>query len=159
MSIISKLNMTAPIIFLNPYFNRDCGLINRVVELGGIGVIDLATTDSSSFMSDVLTPYAVRVHPDDRFLSEMGHQIKLAIIPFEDCDQLDSLPEKAFARFSFPVLIEVGSTEHALKAEKLGAEGLIIRGNEGSGWVSPVHGFVMLQRILEVTRLPVFLQG
>ena len=159
MSIISKLNMTAPIIFLNPYFNRDCGLINRVVELGGIGVIDLATTDSSSFMSDVLTPYAVRVHPDDRFLSEMGHQIKLAIIPFEDCDQLDSLPEKAFVRFSFPVLIEVGSTEHALKAEKLGAEGLIIRGNEGSGWVSPVHGFVLLQRILEVTRLPVFLQG
>ncbi|MGC8660660.1 MAG: nitronate monooxygenase, partial [Desulfomonilaceae bacterium] len=159
MNIITKLNLSAPIIFVNPYFNQDCGLINAVTKLGGIGVLDLATADCSSFMSNVMAPFAVRVHPDDNFLSEMADQIKLAIIPFEGWNKMLSFPEGTFSNFPFPVLVEVGSAEQGIKAEKLGAQGLIVRGNEGSGWVSPIHGFVLLQRVLEITTLPVFLQG
>ena len=52
MNIISQLNMTLPIIFINPYFNQDCRLIDKVTELGGVGVIDHVTAGPALFASD-----------------------------------------------------------------------------------------------------------
>ncbi|MGC8602261.1 MAG: SDR family NAD(P)-dependent oxidoreductase [Desulfomonilaceae bacterium] len=159
MNIIDKLNMTLPIIFVNPYFNRDMRLINKIEEMGGIGVIDHASNGLHSFNQEVMTPCGIRTHFNDPLLLEKTEKVKLAIIPLEDWDQLDSIGEKVFSQFSFPVISEISNAQQALNAENWGAEGLIVRGNEAGGWVSQLHGFVLLQQILEVSNLPVFLQG
>lgn len=159
MNTISKFNPSVPIIFVNPYFNMSFDLIRKVVELGGIGVIDHVTAGPARFDPDSSTPYGVRIHLNDPMLHSGNNRIGLAIIPLEDCDSLESIKDHAFSNLSVPILAEVGCIDHVKHAERVGAQGLIVRGNEGPGWVSRIHGFVLLQQVLDVSELPVFLQG
>ncbi|MGP8283785.1 MAG: SDR family NAD(P)-dependent oxidoreductase [Desulfomonilaceae bacterium] len=159
MNIISQLNMTLPIIFINPYFNQDCRLIDKVTELGGVGVIDHVTAGPALFASDTSISRGIRAHLNNLTHAEKASGIKLAIVPMEDCDLFESLEQGSLSKFSFPVLVEVGSIEHVRQAERLRAQGLIVKGTEGGGWVSATHGFVLLQQVLEASRLPVFHQG
>lgn len=159
MNTISKFSPSVPIIFVNPYFNRSFNLIRKVIELGGIGVIDHVTAGPARFDPDNSNSYGVRVHLNDPMLHSGNDRIGLAIIPLDDCDALESIENHAFSNLSAPVLVEVGGIDHVKHAERLGAQGLIVRGNEGPGWVSRTHGFVLLQKVLEISELPVFLQG
>ncbi len=68
MKTISELNIVTPIIFVNPYFNKDFTLIAKVNQAGGIGVIDHVTVGPARFEPDDSTPYGIRVHVDDPLL-------------------------------------------------------------------------------------------
>ena len=159
MKTISELNIGKPIIFVNPYFNKDFTLIAKVNQAGGIGVIDHVTAGPARFEPDDSTPYGIRVHVDDPLLEGSNKRIKLGIIPLEDNDRLVSLEDSFFLKLSIPVFVEVGCLSDVSNAQRIGAAGLIVRGSEGPGWVSPTHGFVLLQQIIQMANLPVFHQG
>jgi acyl transferase domain-containing protein/NAD(P)H-dependent flavin oxidoreductase YrpB (nitropropane dioxygenase family) len=57
------------------------------------------------------------------------------------------------------ILLEAVCVEEAHLGELLGVDGLIAKGNESGGRVGEETTFVLLQRILKTTRLPVFAQG
>ncbi len=66
---------------------------------------------------------------------------------------------KSLHRAGRLVWIEVTSVEEAMKAEHLGADGLLVKGNEAAGMVGEKTSFVLLQQILPKTTLPVWVQG
>ena len=81
------------------------------------------------------------------------------LVPLEDADSWAGLEANHLKKSPFPVAAEVGNSAQALAAEHAGAAVSIARGNEGPGWVSQTGGLVLLQELLNVSELPVFLQG
>ena len=151
-------NMKIPVIYVNPPFYTDPGLIESVYRAGGLGIVDrVVATDSHSGIAPAV-PHGVRISLEHLKDVTQDSSMRLAVLPLDDADGLVSLESGAFG-LPVPVAVEVGSAAQALQAEKAGAAALIARGNEGPGWVSPTSGLVLLQEILEMTGLPVFLQG
>ncbi len=152
-------NLRIPVIYVNPYFNTDYGLMKEVIEAGAMGVVDHATAGASPIELPSNLNYGVRCNYRD--LSVYGAQpnIRLAILPLTDIEDLETVEPGRLSGLTFPVFVEVGSAEHAQVAERAGAGGLIARGSEGPGWVSETNGFVLLQKLLRSSGLPTFLQG
>lgn len=58
------------------------------------------------------------------------------------------------------IIYQVFDLESALLAQKSGADGLIIKGNEGAGKVAYESSFVLFQRVIQaITEIPVWVQG
>jgi phosphopantetheine--protein transferase-like protein len=156
MKLRLPFELKIPVLYVNPPFHNDPGLVEEVSLSGGLGIVDCVTSQGFEISSDV--PHGIRIGlgklPDIAASANM----KVVLIPLEDSGLVADLEPGALST-RLPVLVEVGSAEQARAAEMAGAVGLVARGNEGPGWVSETHGFVLLQKILAVTQLPVFLQG
>ena len=151
--------MKVPVLYVNPTPYHDPGLIESVYRAGGLGIVDqVAGTDSGPPVAPNV-PHGVRVSLDRLADTAGGSDLRLAVVPLDDAEGLAALKPGALAELSIPVVVEVSCAAQAAQAEKAGAAALIARGNEGPGWVSPLSGLVLLQEILEITELPVFLQG
>ena len=159
MNASDKLNLSIPIIFVNPYFNVSFDLIANVYRFGAIGVIDHVTAGPSRISPDGKTPYGVRCRMSDPMLRAGNDIVRLAIIPVEDSVALADSADGELSRLPFPVMVEVANIEDTRHAERAGACGVIAKGAECGGWTSKTHGFVLLQQILQSSGLPVFLQG
>lgn len=57
------------------------------------------------------------------------------------------------------VWLEVCSVQQAALGAALGVDGLVAKGNECSGWVADETAFILLQRLLAETTLPVYAYG
>ncbi|HLZ86588.1 MAG TPA: nitronate monooxygenase, partial [Puia sp.] len=58
------------------------------------------------------------------------------------------------------VFYQVGTAEQAFRAKEEGADGLIIKGNEGAGWVSDESSFILLQGIVgKLADIEIWVQG
>ena len=152
-------NLKAPVLYINPFFNTDSKLIEEVTMAGALGVIDHATAGVSSVSVPPDLQHGVRVKLRDLPAHSGNTNIRLAIVPLSDVEDMASMDAGSLTMVPFPVFVEVGSSKDALIAERVGASGLIARGSEGPGWVSETNGFVLLQKILQSSTLPVFLQG
>lgn len=62
-------------------------------------------------------------------------------------------------KFGVSVLAQVTSLEDAEAAAQLGADGLVVKGNESGGPVGEETTFILLQRIVPKTSLPVWARG
>lgn len=59
-----------------------------------------------------------------------------------------------------PIVFQVTSLQEAKEAERLGAKGIIVKGNEAGGLVGYESTFVLFQRIIhEVQNIPIWVQG
>lgn len=152
-------NIKIPVLYVNPYFNNDPQLIEEVTQAGGLGVVDHATVSRSTMRLSSGVTHGVRCYLKD--LADYGSNsyIRVAIIPLIDVEDMNKGESLSLSKYPFPVFVEAGNADHAMIAEKAGAAGLIVRGSEGPGWVSDTNGFVLLQKILQSSKLPVFLQG
>ncbi|MCA1601958.1 MAG: SDR family NAD(P)-dependent oxidoreductase [Acidobacteria bacterium] len=65
----------------------------------------------------------------------------------------------ALRKFGVRVLVQVTCSEDAEWAEQLGADGLVVKGNESGGRVGEETTFILLQRIVLKTSLPVWARG
>jgi|GEM_PF-5393022 len=149
MNASDKLNLSIPIIFVNPFFNVSFDLIANVYRLGAIGVIDHATAGPSRISPDGKTPYGIRCRLSDPMLKVGNDIVRLAIIPVEDSVALADSEDGELSRAPFPVMVEVANIEDLRHAERAGACGVIAKGAECGGWTSKTHGFVLLQQILQ----------
>ena len=159
MKLVLPFGLEVPVLYVNPPVNADAGLIEEVSRAGGLGIVDHVTSGPVSFDVPSDVPHGVRVSLEELDALKLESNVRLVLVPFDDADLLAALEPGALKRLSVPVLVEVGSSQQALDAEKAGAAGLIARGNEGPGWVSETSGFVLIQEILAVSDLPLFLQG
>ncbi len=159
MRSIGVSGLRIPLLYVNPYFNNDSGLIVEVGQAGGLGVVDHATAGQCLIEVPANVNYGVRVNLRELERYSAAPNVRLAIITLNDVEDLRTLEYGILSRNPFPVFVEVGKAEHASIVKNAGAAGVIVRGSEGPGWVSETNGFVLLQKILQSSDLPVLLQG
>ncbi|MDD3473872.1 MAG: hypothetical protein PHS86_13905, partial [Syntrophaceae bacterium] len=96
-------NLRIPVIYVNPYFNTDYGLMKEVIEAGAMGVVDHATAGASPIELPSNLNYGVRCNYRD--LSVYGAQpnIRLAILPLTDIEDLETVEPGRLSGLTFPV--------------------------------------------------------
>jgi acyl transferase domain-containing protein/NAD(P)H-dependent flavin oxidoreductase YrpB (nitropropane dioxygenase family)/NAD(P)-dependent dehydrogenase (short-subunit alcohol dehydrogenase family) len=94
----------------------------------------------------------------DRVLSELSSNISVAVLsptdPRHVLDRVRALRDRKLA-----VLLEVVSDAEARAGRQAGVDGLIAKGHESGGRVGEETTFVLLQRLLGSTDIPVWAQG
>ncbi|HMK37470.1 MAG TPA: SDR family NAD(P)-dependent oxidoreductase [Desulfomonilaceae bacterium] len=146
-----------PLLYVNPCFHPTPELVEQVSSAGGMGIVDHVTSYGFNVSPDI--SHGIRIRLDRLDSAPVNSGTKIALLPLEDAERLTALKPAALALFGLPVLAEVESAAQAAAAEKAGAAGLVIKGNEGPGRVSETSGLVLLQQVLAAAEIPVFLQG
>jgi len=159
MKLTLPFKLKIPLLYVNPPVNPDADLVEEVSRAGGLGIIDHVTSGAVDWNVSPDVPHGVRVLVKDLDAFTCHAGVVMALIPLEDATSVSGLRPGYLKERSVPVFVEVGGAKQAREAEAAGAAGLIVRGNEGPGWVSETCGFVLLQEILRVASVPVFLQG
>ena len=159
MMLPLPFGLKLPVLYVNPAINADPGLVEEVSRAGGLGIVDRVTSGSAQFKVSHDVPHGVRILIKDLEEFASAGTTRLVLIPLEEAQKVASLKTGSLKQVGTPVLIEVGSPDEAVSAEKAGAAGLVARGHEGPGWVSETSGFVLLQEVRTVSDLPLFLQG
>ncbi len=152
-------DLKIPVLYVNPFFNDDSRLIEETTDAGALGVVDHATAGPCPISLPERLNHGVRCNFRDLARFTRNEKVKLVILPLNDVEDLRNLEAGYLSGIGCPVFVEVGSSDDAATAGRAGAAGLIARGSEGPGWVSETNGFVLLQKILQSSKLPVFLQG
>jgi acyl transferase domain-containing protein/NAD(P)H-dependent flavin oxidoreductase YrpB (nitropropane dioxygenase family)/NAD(P)-dependent dehydrogenase (short-subunit alcohol dehydrogenase family) len=62
-------------------------------------------------------------------------------------------------RHQLKAYLVVSSAEAALAGQAAGVDALVAKGNEAGGWVGDETSFVLLQRLVSLTNLPIWVQG
>ncbi|MFE6616431.1 SDR family NAD(P)-dependent oxidoreductase [Amycolatopsis sp. NPDC057786] len=124
------------VLGVNPLGRPDPGLAAAVARGGGLGIVDIGTTVSTS---DYRFPFGVRIPAGDHVRDEEVRESGAGLV---------LLAEGAVwrGRACLPVLAEVTGVEQAVRMLDAGASGLVARGAEAGG--SDLTTFVLLQRLL-----------
>ncbi|HTN44671.1 MAG TPA: beta-ketoacyl synthase N-terminal-like domain-containing protein, partial [Nitrospiria bacterium] len=101
---------------------------------------------------------------DESFVQEVTNNLpELIRIVVLTCSKasLERLPDvlETFHRARKTVVLEVTTAEQADLGVRIGVDGLIAKGHEAGGRVGEETAFILLQRILKHTALPVWVQG
>lgn len=144
-----------PLIAISPFQNPDPKLVMALDKANVMGVLD------PGYDPEVAREAIHRlVAAKPRRLGVVGRDsIDPALIPFE---ALIILPGPLYPVADWAprsVLAQVTSLDEARRAEEAGAIGLIAKGSESGGRVGDESSFILLQRLLRSTRLPVWVQG
>ena len=94
----------------------------------------------------------------DHVLSELPARVSIVILSPTDPRHVEDCIRGLRAR-NLTVLLEAISESEARLAEQAGLDGVIAKGNESGGRVGEETTFVLLQRLLGTTVLPVWAQG
>ncbi len=138
---------------------------------GGLGVLDLEYTGDicvarESIRRMVGMPrgqYGIKVNgSDDAFvaslISDIPDGVEVVIIAGGDPENIRKYVD-TLHNTRRKVILEVTSLDQAIRGERLGADGLIAKGNEDAGIVGEKTSFILLQQILSQANVPVFAQG
>lgn len=159
MKSFDCVGVEIPILYINPPYNADSRIMCRVSQAGGLGIVDHVTAGPARFTVPAHTPHGVRLGLEALHDRSWQPDEKLAVLPLENWEVVSTLASQSLNGIPVPVFVEVGNRRQAVAAINAGASGLIARGNEGPGWVSETSGLVLLQEIIDLSELPVFLQG
>ena len=144
-----------PVIGISPFQTLDPGLVVAVARAGALGVLDLGSDP------DAWPPALAQVA--SKIPGEFGVRVPrgLAVDPssLPAAVKVIIVPAGAPRRYQRPVLVEVTSLAEARAAEAAGAVGLIAKGSESGGEVGEETAFVLLQRLVDSTELPIWVQG
>ena len=145
------------IIGLSPFEHPDVGLVIAAARAGALGVLDLgheravACRALETLAHRLAAPFGVRF---PEYLDEAGIELpahaRVVVVPAST---------HRFAWGDRTVLAQVTTIEEARNAATGGAHALIVKGHEAGGVVGEETTFVLLQRVLAETRLPVWAQG
>lgn len=93
-----------------------------------------------------------------RVVENLPQKIGIVLLTSVASEDIGSLIGSLRSR-GITVLWESTSVESAEQGARLGVHGIVAKGNEAGGRVGEETSFVLLQRILASTRLPVWVQG
>lgn len=151
--------LRVPVMHVIHPLHRDAGLVERVHNAGGLGIVDRFSAAGRVAQEPPAVPYGIRASLDALTRLDPNGAVKVAVVPLEEAHRVSALAPGELSRSRVAVLVEVGCAREAVAAEKAGAAALVARGNEGPGRVSETAGLVLLQEVLAASQLPVFLQG
>jgi NAD(P)H-dependent flavin oxidoreductase YrpB (nitropropane dioxygenase family) len=162
---------TFQLIALTPPGLLDPSIAIAASRAGGLGVLDLELVQDEQPALDAiarLVRYAkkgcgIKIDGRDEdfldlLMTDLPEQIEVVILTHADPDRLDQ-HVKALHDRNITVLLETTCLEQALLGVKAGVNGVIAKGNEAGGWVGEETTFILLQRLLSQTSLPVYAQG
>ncbi|MDR2235327.1 MAG: SDR family NAD(P)-dependent oxidoreductase [Chryseobacterium sp.] len=145
------------IIGLTPFERPDVNLLPGLHQAGAFPVLHLgyeltAAQEALDQLDQTDMPSYGICLTDDRFLSlRIPEKVKFIILP---CGVSLNIATH------LSVICQVSSLEEAIKAEELGAKGIIVKGNEAAGLVGYESTFVLFQRVIsKISTIPVWVQG
>lgn len=138
---------------------------------GEIGIIDLEHVENEQEGLDAISKLAryakkdcgIKLHGGDapfatRIISKLPRQVDVAILTCDGMEMHHKLIQLLKDK-NVTVFLEVTSLDQACFGNTMGVDGLIAKGNEAGGLVGEETGFILLQRLLKNTSLPVWIQG
>ncbi len=159
MKLINRSELELQLLYMDQWNCDSFELISSARSMGALGIRNFTSTNTVNDAIDHTEDYGIRIGLEDLTKIPTDLNTSLIVVPLTDSHMLEGVDDGRFKSFSQPVFIEVGSAHSGIEAERTGASAVIVKGNEGPGWVSERNGFVLLQEILQATSLPVYLQG
>ena len=145
------------IIGLTPFEKPDVNLMSQLFQAGAFPVlslghdIEIAQEALHQLDGNNIPSYGIYLTSDRLTSLQLPEQVSLAILPF-------GISVEIYPNVSR--IYQVTNLEQARQAEKLGAVGIIVKGNEAAGLVGYESTFVLFQRVIqEIKTIPVWVQG
>ncbi|MDL2144725.1 SDR family NAD(P)-dependent oxidoreductase [Flavobacterium tructae] len=145
------------IIGLTPFEKPDVNLMSQLFQAGAFPVlslghdIEIAQEALHQLDGNNIPSYGIYLTSDRLTSLQLPEQVSLAILPF-------GISVEIYPNVSR--IYQVTNLEQAREAEKLGAVGIIVKGNEAAGLVGYESTFVLFQRVIqEIKTIPVWVQG
>lgn len=157
-------------IVLSPPGTPDPSLPIAGSRAGAVGVVNLEfasdPTAARAAVSRVARfgrgRYGVLVPGDEELLStilaEESPSLEIIIFAHTSCGLLDHLVDSVHAQGRRAYFVATTLAE-AKAAEEARIDAVIAKGHEAGGWVGEESSFVLVQRLLEQLRTPVWVQG
>ena len=121
-----------PVLSLGHNITETENALHSLVELG---ISDFGVSINSAAFANI----------------DLPAQVSLIIAPYDFV-----IKRKTSAK----IIYQVFDLESAMAAQANGADGIIVKGNEGAGRVAYESSFVLFQRVIkEITTIPVWVQG
>src|SRR3954447_5118014 len=133
---------------------------------GGLGLLDLTAAVGPAAaavrrLADLAAPgrWGVKLDGTDADVARLARDAPWALI--EPCVRAADLAAIAaeLRAAGVTVLFEAIDVDEAAQAEALACDGIVAKGSESGGRVGDETAFVLLQRILQVSRRPVWVHG
>ncbi|WP_205944146.1 hypothetical protein [Pedobacter sp. HDW13] len=144
------------IIGVTPFEIPDSRLVSNLQKADCFPVLSLghrikeAENAISSTIATGISDFGVSINSAALVNIDLPANVSLVIAPFDL-----ALKNKTTAK----IIYQVFDLESARAAEKNGAYGIIVKGNEGAGRVAYESSFVLFQRIIQAVNIPVWVQG
>ncbi|MDH6250335.1 acyl transferase domain-containing protein/NAD(P)H-dependent flavin oxidoreductase YrpB (nitropropane dioxygenase family)/NAD(P)-dependent dehydrogenase (short-subunit alcohol dehydrogenase family)/acyl carrier protein [Chryseobacterium sp. H1D6B] len=145
------------IIGVTPFEKPDASLMLKLHQAGAFPVLNLghespAAQEALNQLDQTDIPSYGVCFPNDKLIPlQIPEKVRFAILPSG---------VSINAVLNLPIIYQITSLEEARQAEQLGAEGIIIKGNEAGGLVGYESTFVLFQRVIkEIHTIPVWVQG
>ena len=142
-------------------------LVAATSNAGAFGFLALATAgpkEAIEMMDQTLSltdkPFGVNFHMFQPGADEIVQAIldrKIKAVSYSRSPTLDYI--KAFKQQGIVCIPTVGALKHAIKAEQLGADALVIQGSEGGGHTGSTPTTLLLSSVLENVEIPVVAAG
>ncbi|MGZ4166119.1 MAG: beta-ketoacyl synthase N-terminal-like domain-containing protein, partial [Solirubrobacteraceae bacterium] len=156
-------------IVLSPATSIDASLAIAGSRAGTIGVVDLEfATDRDAAISHLTraselggSRLGVQVADEELLESVLANGprgLQSIMVAASAGDRMARLVELAHVA-KLDAFVVATNLPRAQAAEATGADALIAKGHEAGGWVGEEGSFVLLQRLLAATRIPVWVQG
>jgi acyl transferase domain-containing protein/NAD(P)-dependent dehydrogenase (short-subunit alcohol dehydrogenase family) len=155
---------------LTPVGQPDANIAIAATRAGGVGILDLCAGQSGRLRAlERLTTLGrsglrgVRLDADDHELAEalvprLAQGLDFVVLASAPPNALETTLELLKARGA-KLLLEVVGPAEADGADAMGFEGLIAKGAESAGRVGEWSAFILLQRLVELSGLPVWVHG
>jgi len=147
----------ARLLAVSPFGRVDPGLVAAACRAGALGILDLSRADEADAAIALRAvqqrwrgAFGVRV--GTATVNRLPEQVRLLIV--DGPSSMDGVQQSGRS-----VLVEVCSLDEARRAAELGANGVILKGNEAAGRVSEQSSFVFLQAALDALAIDVWVQG
>ncbi|NQD72659.1 erythronolide synthase, partial [Sphingobacterium shayense] len=145
------------VIGLTPFESPDIRLIPKFHKAGAFPVLSLGydpiiAQQALSQLEEVdISSYGIYFPSNGLMSLDLPDKVSLVILPFGI-----SMP----AISGRTIIYQVSTLQDAKKALEVGADGIIVKGNEAAGKVGYESTFVLFQRLIkEIKDIPVWLQG
>ncbi|AZA54638.1 type I polyketide synthase [Chryseobacterium sp. G0201] len=142
---------------LTPFEKPDANLMLAMHQAGAFPILSLGheLTTAQQALNQLeqadIPSYGICFSNDKLISLQISEKVKFAILPFGTT--VNSISDLS-------IIYQVTSLKEAREAEKSGAKGIIIKGNEAGGLVGYESTFILFQRIIkEIKSIPVWLQG
>jgi enoyl-[acyl-carrier protein] reductase II len=143
-------------------------LVAAVSNAGGLGVLGAATLDAEGlrreihkireltdkpFAVDLLAPIPDMIRPQMQVIFEEGVKIFVAglAVPKEFIQEMHER--------GMTVIVMTGKVEHAIKAERAGADMVAAQGTEAGGHTGEVGTLALVPQTVDAVRIPVIAAG
>lgn len=153
----SKAMNKHAIIGVTPFEIPDSRLVSNLQKADCFPVLSLghckneAEKALQALLEAGISDFGVSINSAALASIDLPTQVSLIIAPYDF-----ALKRKTSAK----IIYQVYDLESALAAQENGADGIVVKGNEGAGCVAYESSFVLFQRVIkEITSLPVWVQG